>query len=117
MSDRPVNSDTQAALASGRAAIRQAGAGYGFMGKLNVYVCEVCRGKTITRDLEAGVTPFLIQCRAKPGCKGHAQSLMYRCDQDLKETHQWRLPKPSDILSEGELNHVANGGLLLREAG
>ena len=116
MSDQAANSNTQAALAAGRAAIRQAPPGYGFKGKVNVYVCEACRGKTVTRDLEAGVTPFLIQCRAKAGCKGHAQSLMYRCDQGLQETHQWVLPKPTDILSEGELDHVANGGLLLRES-
>lgn len=91
-----------------------------FQGKLNIYTCEACRGHIVTRDLGAGVTPFMIGCRATPDCRGMMKSSMYRVfDQSMKESHQWRTPASVDelaSLSQWEAEHVSNGGLLLYPA-
>ena len=32
--------------------------------KINVYVCQKCGGLTVTVDVDEGVTPFMLGCRA-----------------------------------------------------
>lgn len=84
---------------------------------LNIYTCEKCRGHIVTRDVDQGVTPFSIACRARHGCGGWMQSSMYRVfDQTMRESHQWYRPPTIQVLTGGEHEHVKNGGLLLREA-
>lgn len=91
----------------------------GFQGKLNIYVCDTCRGHIVTRDVDEGVTPAFLNCRATEDCEGTMQSSMYRVfDQTMREDHQWFRPSSAECmgLSAGVLDHVGNGGLLLRKA-
>lgn len=91
-----------------------------WQGKLNIYTCEVCRGHIVTRDLDAGVTPFMIGCEVDSCCPGFMKSSMYRVfDERMRESHQWRKPQNVDelaALSRHEAEHVANGGLILYPA-
>lgn len=88
-----------------------------FLGKLNIYCCEKCRGHIVTRDLVEGTTPFMITCRATPDCNGMMQSSMYRVfDQNMLESHEWYSPSNAELmgLSTAVADHVGKGGLLLR---
>lgn len=95
--------------------------------RINVYVCQVCGGHTVTVDVDEGVTPFMIGCRRQQGprrqCKGIAQSSFYqRVPLHIGEP-QWEWYRPTDeqlknIYSGDSLEqmreHVAKGGLDLR---
>lgn len=86
-------------------------------GKLNIYVCQSCRGHIVTRDVDDGVTPMFIQCRAPRNCDGQMQSSMYRVfDQSMREDHQWYRPSAVEVLPEHWRSHVEMGGLLIRKA-
>lgn len=50
--------------------------------KWNHYVCPRCKGVTVAMHEDDGVTPFLLRCRATPGCLEFAVSENYRCSQD-----------------------------------
>jgi len=79
--------------------------------KINAYICPKLH-VTITRDCEEGVTPFIILC---PKCQGHAKSQMYTVEQNLTPTHEWYKPSTYEGLSDNQITHVKNGGLLLRK--
>ena len=86
-------------------------------GRINVYHCRSGHG-TVTRDADAGTTPFMIAC---PDCGADAMSALYRVDQSLVPPHEWYKPtiqkaKRIDRTIPGTLEHVERGGLLLREA-
>jgi len=85
------------------------------IGKKNRYSCIACKNKTITIDVDEGVTPFMIECFTD-GCDKFATSAMYMCPQDLPATHEWYAPdrKERRRLRGGEKEHVEQGGLLLR---
>jgi hypothetical protein len=86
-------------------------------GKLNIYVCERCKGHTVTRDMDDGVTPFMIACRATKACSGWMKSSFYRVfDQSMREDFQWYKPSKAARLTRSEIEHVNKGGLLLRPA-
>jgi len=87
-------------------------------GRRNIYTCEARFGHVVTVDLEDGVTPFMIECKAKDGCKGMMQSSMYRVfDQRMRPNFEWYRPKNNEEmirLSAWSRDHVAKGGLILR---
>lgn len=86
-----------------------------FHGKKNIYVCESCFGHIVTVDRDAGVTPFMLQCKASDGCKGMMKSSLYRVfDQSIGADHEWFRPESVEGLAIWEKSHVSNGGLLLR---
>ena len=87
-----------------------------FQGKPNVYVCEACHEELVTVDVDEGVTPFMLGCRATPGCSGMAQSAMYNVPPErvAEATHEWYKPATMDGLSAAVQDHVGKGGLLLR---
>jgi len=102
------------AIAQGAAAV-EGNAGYA--GRLNIYACEKCRGHIVTRDLHAGVTPFMLRCHATDGCAGMMKSSLYRVfDQSVRETHQWVRPAEGDDVDPRLFGHIAMGGLILRQA-
>lgn len=82
--------------------------------KINYYTCEKC-GKIIkTIDKEPGVTPFLISCDS---CEGMAQSSFYsEIAPDKEIDYEWFRPSLQYLskCTEGEIEHVLNGGLLKR---
>lgn len=82
----------------------------------NVYTCEQCGGQIVTIDRDEGTTPFMLKCRATPGCEGSMTSSLYRCRQDVIPTHEWYKPHklPRDV---GMRQHVQLGGLLLGKIG
>lgn len=87
-----------------------------FQGKVNIYVYEACRGHIVTRDRDAGTTPFMTACHATVGCKGKMQSSMYRVfNQDVRESHEWYRPSALEVVPTYARQHVAMGGLLLRK--
>lgn len=88
-------------------------------GLVNVYTCQICGGRIVTKNRDAGTTPFFLRCRATTGCDGDMYSGFYRVDQ--QQPHGWEWFKP---LSAGErkkldtvsmVEHVAMGGLILRQ--
>ncbi len=90
----------------------------GFKGKKNIYVCQKCNGHIVTVDLEHGVTPFMVDCKATPACGGMMQSSMYRVfDQTMRADHEWY--KPTDFalatMTPSTRRHVEQGGLLIRK--
>lgn len=87
---------------------------------LNAYTCRECGERTVTIDVDDGVTPAMIRCRATAGCLGEAWSSWYRAT-DLAEsdaTHEWYRPNDDELerMSMALRHHVAMGGLDLREA-
>lgn len=91
-------------------------------GKINGYRCDVCGRLTVTQNRDEGTTPFMIACRAKPGCKGSMQSMVYRIDQTLVPDLIWIRPTPLELANflkkqsprfhAGIKDHVRQGGLL-----
>ena len=84
-----------------------------FKGKKNIYTCTAGHS-TVTVDIDDGVTPFMITCQ-EDGCDRTATSMFYRCDQDLEPTHEWYKPDKDAEMTQGERDHVEQGGLLLRK--
>lgn len=95
------------------------------MGKLpreNAYVCP--KGHvTMTVDVAEGVTPMFLGCK-ELGCNSMASSSMYpkvpRPSHLPAPKWEWYRPTRKQALKKerqypGTLDHVENGGLLLRE--
>lgn len=85
--------------------------------KVNAYICEELH-ITVTKNVDAGVTPMFIGC---PECKkihskhAMATSRMYRVNQSIPHTHEWYKPASNEGLNHFEIEHVEQGGLLLRK--
>jgi hypothetical protein len=107
--------------------------------RINVYICQLCGGHTVTVDVDEGVTPFMIKCRKdvprrfgprgkasiKTSCPGSAYSSFY--PRGPRPAHigepAWEWYKPTDAelvalyrgdILEGMREHVSKGGLDLR---
>ena len=88
---------------------------------INVYTCDTCGGRIVTKNLVEGTTPFSLSCLATTNCRGTMYSCIYQCDQTLAPTHEWFL---HDITKAGVrkrlgrvpgmIEHVEQGGLDLR---
>jgi len=83
--------------------------------KKNVYTCQECGGKIVTEDVDEGVTPFMLKCRATEGCDGNMWSAFYRCDQTLPAGFEWFMPKSLKGYNRGMKEHISKGGLDLRK--
>lgn len=87
--------------------------------RVNVYVCEKCGGKTTTVDVDHGVTPMFLACRASgdvEGCDGRAVSSMYRPEPPYPPpAWEWYRPSSKAGLEPAARDHVERGGLLLRK--
>lgn len=86
------------------------------VGEVNQYECQdpECTRVVTTVNRAAGVTPMFITC-AK--CRGPMQSKWYDVDQALAPTHEWYRPTPDELAGKSlaQIDHVRDGGLLLRE--
>lgn len=81
--------------------------------KINVYQCQECGGKIVTKELDAGVTPFSMSCRALDGCPGLMTSSFKMCPQDLAHGWVWFKPLSVHGLDQWTREHVEKGGLVL----
>ena len=87
------------------------------MNAINCYTCPECGGRTVTIDVDDGTTPFLLRCKATPGCEGMAESGLYRPPPDCGPPQwEWYKPGPEETrrLPRPMREHVQQGGLLLR---
>lgn len=87
--------------------------------QVNAYVCQVCRQRIVTITRDAGTTPFMLACRATPGCAGLSHSSFYRVPQNLVPEYEWYTPtgREYDGLTPDMRAHVDRGGLDLRRVG
>lgn len=103
-------------------------------GDKNAYWCPECHGYTVTIDVDDGVTPMFLACRAKGeptaadnDCTGTAQSMMYPREPwpgedgygneiPTEPAWEWYAPRSTDAVRFGAdiAEHVRKGGLLLR---
>ena len=97
--------------------------------RTNHWVCESCGKSTIgvhRNGDEAGVTPFMMACRATRGCRGDALSRFYQVPEASRdEAHvEWYVPDADELEAalveqpehaEWITDHVANGGALMRD--
>jgi hypothetical protein len=90
----------------------------------NCYTCGQCGYVTVTVDVDYGVTPFMISCKASEKCQGSALSGMYpkapRPDHFPAPTYEWYKPSKSEmnrleLQSPATWDHAKQGGLLLRK--
>ncbi len=92
-------------------------------GYKNIYTCQKCGGQTVTIDIDEGVTPFMLRCRAtgeEGDCDGMAQSCMYRVPANSPEPQwEWFTPRGFEYreLSPQMKEHVDKGGLVIRKKG
>ena len=84
---------------------------------VDVYVCDKCGAKFYTRYKDKGVTPFVIKCRAcEKSHAVHKDTISEHMAGIIGvEVHNWIRPTFEQLqkLSEGEINHVLDGGLIL----
>lgn len=96
---------------------------------LNGYVCEDCKGLTITRDRHPGVTPMFVsheQFDPATRCPGRTASLGYPTAElpaGWEPSHEWYRPSEPALLGidsngiasrDAIIDHVLRGGLLIR---
>ena len=90
----------------------------------NVYTCPKCHGFTVTVDVDEGVTPMFLKCRASGSegdCDGNAVSAMYpkgpRPSYVPAPSWEWFKPtgKAYKKLSPAMKDHVDRGGLDIRK--
>lgn len=80
--------------------------------RLNRYVCQVCGRSIITIDRDEGVTPFMLNCRATPDCKGDMHSSFYE-GVTGQPTHEWRKPTAEEYqnMSQPMRDYIDSGAL------
>ncbi|MBQ6097974.1 MAG: hypothetical protein IJK99_09535 [Bacteroidales bacterium] len=89
---------------------------------VDVYVCEKCGRRTLTRYKDKGVTPFVMQCSH---CDGYAQhvetvsedkALLLRLADGIT-IQNWVRPPLKWLLKQnaGTVQHVLDGGLVLEK--
>lgn len=87
-----------------------------YVGRKNRYCCEKCQKNIITVDRDAGVTPFMLQCKRTPGCDGWMTSRFYIVEDVWPEPqYEWRKPTSREYkrMPDGMKQHVDQGGLAL----
>lgn len=83
--------------------------------RVNCYVCTECKHITKTKDIDAGVTPFLHYCEK---CGNMAQSTFYKdIVPDFKPTEEWYRPTLKEVLKMkyNTQEHILQGGLHFRK--
>ncbi len=85
---------------------------------INVYTCDECKWKAVTRNRDEGTTPFMIGCEAR-GCDGICTSAFYVVPDGSVPTHEWYRPTSAGerkALSDPDTaEHCRLGGMLLRK--
>lgn len=83
--------------------------------RVNCYRCSTCHHITKTKDIDAGVTPFMFTCE---NCGETATSTFYTDIAHLQEpTIEWYRPSLKQVLKlrkkedNGMIDHILQGGL------
>lgn len=104
------------------------------VGEKNAYYCDTCANYVVTIDVDDGVTPMFLACRALGDpeevtntCGGMMRSMMYPPEPwpehdgygeaiPTEPTWEWYQPDPVELagVEDGVREHVELGGLLLR---
>lgn len=88
---------------------------------VDVYVCERCTGKVLTRYKDKGVIPYVMRC---PYCENWAQHVNTISEQEAKvlcateniKVQNWVRPPLWWLLKHKEaVEHVLDGGLVLEK--
>ena len=82
--------------------------------KKNIYTCKICGKYIVTIDMDEGVTPMFLNCRATRDCHGTMVSHMYRVPQNIDPDWEWHKPIDLSGLSPDMREHVELGGLCIR---
>lgn len=82
--------------------------------RINKYTCDTCHGEIVTVDVDEGVTPMMLACRATNKCGGRMFSHGYRVEGEPVPTHEWFKPKSLSGFSAAMKQHIRQGGLVLR---
>lgn len=86
--------------------------------RVNCYTCQSCGHITKTKDVDTGVTPFMLLCEK---CNGISYSSFYEdIAPNQTPTIEWYRPTLKQILKMRTkhpemLNHIFNGGLEYRK--
>ncbi len=85
--------------------------------RVNCYTCQTCGHITKTKDVDAGVTPFMHTCES---CGKTAYSSFYKdIAPHLQPTQEWYRPTLERVLkmrkNSGMLDHILQGGLDVRK--
>jgi RNase P subunit RPR2 len=87
--------------------------------RVTCYKCKECGEITKTRDVDAGVTPFVFTCES---CGGEAHSSFYKDIRPMQEpTIEWFRPTLEQVLKMNRqkkyqlLYHILQGGLEWRK--
>lgn len=91
------------------------------LARVDVYLCGVCHGHTMTRMTHPGIAPKVIdhgRFSADTRCPGTTTSLGYPDDlpPDWAPSHEFYRPSEAELtrLPDEYIDHVLRGGLLLR---
>lgn len=79
------------------------------MRKWNHYQCPLCRAVTVARHDAEGVTPFMIRCRATPGCSVMAESTFFAGPQNDDQVAHVIFFRPAT--RDVNFRRLAHGGL------
>jgi len=83
--------------------------------RINQYRCQECKSIITTVDIDKGVTPFMLYCRATTGCKGMMESAFYRpLNTNATPEFEWYKPSMKYAKRKGMADHVDQGGLAIR---
>lgn len=83
--------------------------------RVNCYVCPKCGYITKTKDIDAGVTPFMFEC---DNCGEFAYSRFYNdIAPELKPVYEWYRPELKELfkMHPALQEHILNGGLEYRK--
>ena len=84
-------------------------------GAKNRYDCQACGKSIVTVNADSGTTPFMVACRATPGCSGAMYSAMYQIPQTMLAGFEWFKPSKLKKYDRYDREHIKKGGLILRE--
>jgi hypothetical protein len=80
----------------------------------NKYICVKCHRSIVTRYDNVGTTPFMLRCRATPGCDGMMQSQFGNVSKMDSASHEWFLRTDFERMEPDELMHAKQGGAFIR---
>jgi len=87
--------------------------------RINIFVCDGCKGHVVTRDVDLGFAPAFSHCGS---CTTPKQAVLMRTcgypiiDQTMREDAQWHRPSYSAYIRmhPKQREYINQGGLVMR---